>query len=425
MNISPRFPATLFLLAMFAGTAWAQVGDLERVHDPCIIQEGDVFYLFTTGNGIPMRRSTDLYHWERIGSAFSTAPKWAVDEFPRAGNQWAPDISHFGGSFHLYYAISRFGRNRSCVGQATNKTLDPKSPEYQWVDQGKVIETQTTDNWNAIDPNVAFDADGTPWLVLGSFWSGIKMRRLDAQTGMLSEADTTLYSVARRPSPDAIEAPFIFRHGDYDYLFLSYDYCCRGMNSTYKTMVGRSKGITGPYVDMSGKPMTDEGATLVVQSQGTTRGPGHCAVISAAGHDWLVHHFYDANNQGRSSLQIRPIVWDADGWPLAGEPISAPVGSQPVVERPELAGTWKLSIDFGDETDVEFQADGGIKSAANNGAKWTLDGHRLTIRWPATGESQTEEIDRCFVSDDGTWYVGRSPKGAIVRGHRAAQEKSP
>ena len=152
------------------------------------------------------------------------------------------------------------------------------------------------------------------------------MRRIDAQTGLLSEADTRLYSLASRPErPRAVEAPFMIRHGDMYYLFVSFDQCCRGVNSTYKTMVGRSKTVTGPFQDREGRPMMEGAATLVLESQGNVRGPGHCAVLAETGRDWLVHHFYDADHNGQSALQIRPLTWDADGWPVAGEPIREPV----------------------------------------------------------------------------------------------------
>src|SRR5262245_26855051 len=250
-SICQRWLAVLFasMAILCARQAAAQRGEVQGVDDPAIIKQGKVFYLCCTGPGIPIRTSTDLFNWQRSGVVFGDQPKWRGEEF-RGRSMWAPDISHFGGSYHLYYAISQFGRNRSIIGLATNKTLDRDSPSYRWEDQGKVIETKASDDWNAIDPNIVLDENQTPWLVMGSFWSGIKVRRIDAETGLLSEADTKLYSLASRPDrPHAVEAPFMIRHGEMYYLFVSFDQCCRGVNSTYKTMVGRSKTVTGPFVD--------------------------------------------------------------------------------------------------------------------------------------------------------------------------------
>jgi arabinan endo-1,5-alpha-L-arabinosidase len=317
----------LVLLAGFCSVASAQPNDIRQVHDPRIIQAGDYFYCFSTGINIPIRQSKDLITWQYIGSVFSAPPQWTKKDFPNARFFWAPDISSFSRTYHVYYALSRFGRNESRIALATNPTLDPRDPNYHWTDQGIVIETHAKDqthpgdNWNAIDPSIAFDTDKNPWLVMGSFWDGIKMRRIDAATGLLSAADSKLYSLARRPRPDALEAGYIFHHGSHYYLFVSFDNCCRGTNSTYKIAVGRSDQMTGPYADEAGKPMLQGGGTVILASHDNIIGPGHCGVFTVQGHDMLVHHFYDAFYYGSPTLQIQPIIWDANGWPTPGKPI--------------------------------------------------------------------------------------------------------
>lgn len=320
----PLRTLALGLMLLLTSPAFAQIGDIRPVHDPRIIRAGQFFYCFSTGNGIPIRKSNDLITWQRIGTVFTTPPPWVAGEFPNSRYFWAPDISYFANTYHLFFAVSRFGKNDSRIGLETNPTLDPADPNYRWTDRGKVIETHPSDNWNAIDPAVAFDRDNNPWLVMGSFWDGIKLRRLNPDTGLPSTKDPTLYSLARRPEPGAIEAPYIFLHGDYFYLFVSFDYCCRGTNSTYKIMVGRSKEITGPYTDAAGVPMLAGGGSLVLATQQNIIGPGHCGVLRANGRDWLVNHFYDAFNFGRATLQIRPIIWSDNQWPHPGPPIAAP-----------------------------------------------------------------------------------------------------
>ena len=311
--------------------AVAQQGDVVGIHDPAIIAAGDgSFLLACTGRATPLYRSDDLFTWRRAGSIFTVdVPPWAKQEIPAARSLWAPELSFFGGAFHLYYTVSTFGKNRSCIGHASNVTLNEKDPRFNWIDHGKVIETQLSDNWNAIDPNVAIDEKNQPWLAMGSHWSGIKLRRLN-DAGELSAQDTTLYSLAERPHGGAIEAPYIVRRDDTFYLFVSFDQCCRGVNSTYNIRVGRSKGsITGQYVDRDGKPMLEGGGTIVLESRGTVRGPGHCAILHLGEKDYLVHHFYDAANNGMKTLQIRPLAWDREGWPVTGEPLTAPPNVKP------------------------------------------------------------------------------------------------
>jgi arabinan endo-1,5-alpha-L-arabinosidase len=302
----------------------AQEGAVKRVHDPCIIKAGDSFYLFSTGPGVPIRRSPDLFRWELAGRVFDAQPAWFAREVPGATGAWAPDIARFGGEYRLYYSVSTFGSNRSCIGLATNRTLDPADPEYRWVDHGPVLRSSRRDDFNAIDPNVVLDEEGKPWLAFGSFWSGIKLTRLDADTGKPIEP-VSLLTLASRPGSDAVEAPFLVRHDGSYYLFVSFDRCCQGVRSTYYVVVGRSSKLTGPYVDRQGRPMRDGGGTTVIEGAGRVRGPGHCAVLSDGGRDWLVHHFYDADDRGVPTLQIRPLTWDADGFPVAGEPIERPV----------------------------------------------------------------------------------------------------
>lgn len=299
-------------------TSLELTGAIQGVHDPAIIKEGSAYYIFSTGGTIQVRKSKDLLRWNMASRplVFATVPDWVREIIPGQNDMWAPDISYYNDRFHLYYAVSYFGENRSVIGLATNKTLDFGSDEFEWVDQGPVIQSTAADNYNCIDPNLVVDADGIPWLAFGSFWSGLKMRRLDVETGKLSDEDTTLYSLAQRSvNSGAVEAPFIIRHDDFYYLFASFDFCCRGVDSTYYVVVGRSETITGPYVDRDGVDMVSGGGTQVTFPTDRWRGPGHNAILQDNGTDYLVYHAYDAESQGAATLRIDPIVWDADGWP--------------------------------------------------------------------------------------------------------------
>src|SRR5580698_4877713 len=253
-------------------------GDYAFTHDPSIAKDGATYYVFATGKALgggqfPVRCSEDLEHWRMCGHVFDAIPQWIRERSPATTELWAPDVSFEHGEYRLYYAYSLFGKNTSGIALATNKTLDPTKSDFKWVDKGLVFESKAEDNYNAIDPNLVLDKKGAAWLVFGSFWDGIKMRRLD-DAGMLSKSDTTLYSLARRAKPtadagsgsatlppnwEAIEAPFIVRRGGFYYLFTSWDLCCRGLKSTYKTMVGRSQSVTGPYTDATGTPLAQGG----------------------------------------------------------------------------------------------------------------------------------------------------------------------
>lgn len=292
-------------------------------HDPVVFKQGDTFYLFATGRGLPMHSSKDLVHWTRLDNVLPTLPGWAKAAHPKANDVWAPDISFTNGEYRLYYAVSSFGTSESTIGLLTNTTLNPADASYKWVDRGPILATKKGDDWNAIDPAAFTDADGQTWLAAGSYWTGIKLFKVDAGTGKIVAGDKPR-SIARRPGKNtAIEAPFISRHDGYYYLWVSFDACCKGADSTYNIRVGRSKSVEGPYVDRDGTPMTDGGGTLVLAGYDNVRGPGHCAVLQDGKTDYLIHHWYDAANNGRRRLGVRTLTWDADGWPKPG-PLLAP-----------------------------------------------------------------------------------------------------
>jgi arabinan endo-1,5-alpha-L-arabinosidase len=310
-------------------------GDVEYTHDPSIIKDGDTWFLFGTNNGperageLPIRCSQDLHHWKRCGYVFQSIPEWIKKESPLTKELWAPDPSYFNGEFHIYYAFSVFGKNTSGIALVTNKTLNPKSPDFHWTDRGPVLRSKLEDDFNAIDPNLVFDDQERAWLSFGSFWSGIKMRRIDPKTGLLSNDDTKLYSLASRkrlanppPNPpglpgdwQAVEAPNIVRHDSYYYLFVSWDLCCRGTKSNYKIMVGRSKNVTGPYVDASGTSMLDGGGTPLLVGNKRWIGPGGESVLPQKDGDIIVYHAYDGKT-GQAWLQISTLTWQG-GWPHA------------------------------------------------------------------------------------------------------------
>jgi arabinan endo-1,5-alpha-L-arabinosidase len=261
--------------------------------------------------------------WTNAGRVYPAIPSWATAIIGSGlTSLWAPDISYFNGLFHVYWAGSTFGSNTSVIGLATNVALDSTKTGFAWVDQGMVLQSKAgTDNFNAIDPNVAFDATGAPWLAYGSFWSGIKLQKLDPTTGKLSTQDTTQYSIASR-NGGAIEAASIISHNGFYYLFVSFDLCCKGLNSTYRTMAGRATAITGPYADSTGKAMMQSGGDQMIATQGRYIGPGGGTAWKDGDNYLYAYHYYDGmTTNGASKLLIRPITFSSDDWIVMGDPI--------------------------------------------------------------------------------------------------------
>jgi beta-xylosidase len=295
-------------------------GNLDiRVHDPSTLAfSNGEYWVYYTGRGIPSWHSKDLKKWEAGPPVFKEAPPWVAEAVPenRNANFWAPDVLKVGDRYLLYYSVSSFGKKTSAIALVTNATLDPSDPAFKWRDEGIVVRTGNAENYNAIDPAVFHDTDGKLWMVFGSFWSGIKLIELDAKTGQRVAPGAAPVGLAESRT---IEAAFLYRHDGHYYLFVNHGICCRGIASTYNIRVGRSDTITGPYVDREGKPMLDGGGTVVAETDGPFIGPGHAGIVTVDGHEVFGCHFYDATQRGRSAYALRPLTWDAAGWPVVGK----------------------------------------------------------------------------------------------------------
>jgi arabinan endo-1,5-alpha-L-arabinosidase len=274
---------------------WELSGDV-NAHDPSIIKSGNTWYSFTTGAGISVASSNGGLNWGGRRRVFGSQLSWWGKD-----DVWAPDVTAYRGQVHLYYAISQtFGQNDSAIGYAT-----APSPAGPFTDHGPVLRSTRADNYNAIDPELIIDAAGAPWLAFGSFWDGIKLTRLDGNmrpTGGLT-------ALARRSS--GIEAPAVLHRDGWYYLFASIDKCCQGVNSTYKIIYGRSRAVTGPYLDRNGRSLADQGGTVLDAGNDRWRGPGGQDVNEG---NVLARHAYDATDGGRAKLLINGLRFP-DGWP--------------------------------------------------------------------------------------------------------------
>jgi arabinan endo-1,5-alpha-L-arabinosidase len=319
-----RIGTGLFALAAVLTTCHARQ---VSVHDPVMAKEGKHYYVYSTGPGITFYSSSDMVHWKPEGRIFAGQPSWAKRVAPGFDDHiWAPDIQRHNGKYYLYYAVSSFGKNTSGIGVTTNATLDPRSPNYKWEDQGIVVQSVPgRDLWNAIDPNVVEDEQGRGWMVFGSFWGGIKLVKLDANWTRPAEPQEW-YTIARRErpaftpddkaGPAEIEGPFIFKKNGWYYLFTSWGKCCRGKDSTYNVRVGRSHEVTGPYLDRDGKDLAEGGGSLVIEGDKDWKALGHNSAYTFDGKDYMVLHAYETADRYLQKLKILPIKWDQGGWPV-------------------------------------------------------------------------------------------------------------
>jgi hypothetical protein len=311
----------LFLKATLALDASTNLRGSLGIHDPsAVIKCGNRYYVFGTGQGIISKSSADKIYWVTGPGVFAIAPSWTKNITGFTGNTlWAPDITFFNGQYHLYYACSTFGSQVSGIGLATNPTLDPGDPNYQWTDQGEVIQSGSSVTYNAIDPSVTFDSSSNLWMSFGSFFSGIKLVQLDATTGLRNTTNTTVSSIANdnAASGDPIEASYLYHRGTFYYLFVNWGTCCAtpALTSTYNIRVGRSTNITGPFRDVSNINMTSSGGTLFLKATGKFIAPGQMGILDENGVSYFGYHYLDANDNGVPTYDLEPLSWTTDDWP--------------------------------------------------------------------------------------------------------------
>jgi arabinan endo-1,5-alpha-L-arabinosidase len=292
------------------------------MHDPStVIQAGGKFYVYATGNGLPAFVSDDGWTWRRAGSVMQAVPggRPGPDVIARGGNNsWAPDIIHVGDKYFLYYAAPG-PQPKAALGLLIGKTLDPASPDYKWEDGGPVVWSDGVEDSNAIDPGVLRDpTNGTLWLTYGSYFGYIRLVELDPKTGKRLHPEQKPVNIAINS-----EASVMIFHEGWYYLLVTHGSCCQGGNSSYNIRMGRSRKVTGPFVDNMGVDMLQGGGKLFAGSSGRHIGPGHFGLLDLGDgvQKFSCHYESDLDRGGISVLDIRPLLW-RDGWPVAGDNVT-------------------------------------------------------------------------------------------------------
>jgi len=296
------------LSASLPAATWPVEGAIGS-HDPSLLKDEGMWWLVSTGRGGCVKYSSDGLEWKEGRPLFSVEHAWWRKYAPKMAqlDVRAPDIHRWGDRILCYYSVGEMGRNNSAIGLTSCTDIS----KGDWRDDGLVISSkQGVNTYNAIDPSLAVDASGKPWLVFGSRFDGLHLVSLDPAT-MKPKGEVS--SIAQRSS--GIERGNIVYANGYYYLFASIDHYGEGAGGMYKIGCGRSKEITGPYVDKNNQPMLQGNATVL--DAGTSRfvGPGGPNVYKN-GNAWVItHHAFDTDNGGASVLFVRDLVWDATQWP--------------------------------------------------------------------------------------------------------------
>jgi arabinan endo-1,5-alpha-L-arabinosidase len=291
---------TALLAVLITQIVTAQVGK-PFIHDPSTIVECEgKYYTFGTGGGGLI--SEDGWTWNGGGV--------------RPGGGAAPDAMKIGDRYLVIYgATGGGGAHRGAILTMWNKTLDPKSPDFKYSEPVVVATSDGYEENDAIDPGLMLDpTTGRLWLTYGTYFGFLRLIELDPKTGKHVEGNKPVDVAITCEASD-----LVYRDGWY-YLLATHGSCCDGANSTYNIVVGRSKKITGPYLDNVGRSMLEGGGKMVAATRAGLIGPGHFGhmILEKGVEKMSLHYEADLEQGGRSVLGILPLLWK-DGWPVAGE----------------------------------------------------------------------------------------------------------
>ena len=308
-------------------SANAQTGH-PYIHDPSTLAECEgKYYTFGTGGG----------------GLISSDGGWTWDSgAERPGGGAAPDVLKIGDRYLVVYGATGGGlggSHRGVILTMWNKTLDPKSPDFRYTEPIEVANSEDGDDCDAIDPGLLLDpTTGRLWMTYGTYFGHIRMVELDPKTGRRVEGNEAL-DVAI----DCEASDLIYRDGWY-YLLGTHGTCCDGVNSTYNIVCGRSRSVTGPYLDNVGRPMLQGGGKMVIKAHGRQVGAGHFGrTVVEEGLEKISCHFEaDFDRSGMSVLAIRPLLW-RNGWPEAGQNLRAGIYE---LESQRHGYSLELAVDF-------------------------------------------------------------------------------
>ena len=386
---------------------WLNLHDRDRnpcfeSHDPSMMYDpvSGLYYSYSTDTaltsvyrqGIPIRRSRDLVHFEFVGYALSEQAIRQGRDNGRGhrptGGFWAPYVEYAGGEYRMYYSATKaFGSSESRIWLAV-----AAHPEGPFENRGVVMDTwHTADtNPNAIDAHVADTPEGRKYFVYGSFFGGIFIKELHPATGMPVNPDPHYQGsrIAYRPGNSHVDGPegaaVIFQPQlGYYYLFLSYGW----LGDDYDIRVGRSREITGPYLDYQGRSL--DGESLGMKLAGSYRfraenpraakdvsgwsfagfrGPGHGVPFHdpVSAQYFFIHHVRDGaevfrrREPERDSYRMHYMVvrrmFFLDGWPVfSPQPYAGEAGSSCTLkeyqeqEKADAFAEWEwLRLYYGD-----------------------------------------------------------------------------
>ena len=283
--------------------------------DPTIWKADDGKYYCVATNPRRSLVSDDLFNWRPSDISPIDYESWGIMS-GISRNYWAPDVAVVNGKRLMYITLYNSAEDSNIA------VLQEYAP-CQFQFKGIITRGRETGIEDTIDPEVVTDPKtGKVWLFFGSV-GGVHRIELAADGLSLQEgakyehvAGLTVHQCPDRSK--VFEGSYLHWHNGYWYLFVSSGFFG---NHTYQLQVGRSKSLTGEFLNREGKPMVEGYATPVLHSEEGDNffGPGHCGEIftAADGKEYIFYHCHvrQSRRPEQRPMFMSHIQWDKDGWP--------------------------------------------------------------------------------------------------------------
>jgi beta-xylosidase len=161
-----QFIFLLFILGAQVGRAQDSLQSNIPVHDPVMIRQDGVYYVFATGRGISMWSSKDMLHWKKELPVFSTPPDWAIE---------APFIFKKFDYFYLFASYDyccrgekstykmRVGRSKTLTGPYFDRDGLPMTQG------GGTLLLEGNADWHGVGHNAVCNFDDVDYLVFHGY----------------------------------------------------------------------------------------------------------------------------------------------------------------------------------------------------------------------------------------------------------------
>lgn len=440
------------------GGSWDELPDPPQftdatVHDPSIVAAEDEYWVF--GSHLAAAKTEDFIGWEQtaelvdpenplfddVTEELSEALDWA-----ESTTLWAPDVIQLSdGRYYMYYNACEGESPRSAMGVAVADEVDgPYEDLGIFLRSGhREGEGPSEDGTpydplvhpNVIDPDV-FYADGTLWMVYGSYSGGLFILEMDEETGM-PLADQGYGTHLMGGNHSRIEAPNILHHPDTGYYYLFTTFGGLDADGGYNMRVARAETPEGPYFDAEGNDMREVKAdpslpifddetiepfgtklmgNFLFQREAGDPGegigygyvsPGHNTshVDPDTGRMQLIFHSRFPEQGEAHEVRTHEMYMNAEGWPVVA-PYRFAGAEAGQVHHADVVGEYRfidhgkaISADINEAVSVELHDDGRITGDVEG--DWQLDGQNradltvdgepyngvFTPQWDPTSES--------------------------------------